>query len=68
MVKSYSDPIEALSMAIRREKEAQEFYLRVAEAAESDSTKALFKELAEEEAKHEQRLQDEYDREAMREM
>lgn len=51
---------EAWQLAIRRERAAQELYRALAE--KGPEMRELFTFLAEQEAGHEQRLQDEYDK------
>jgi rubrerythrin len=53
---------EAWQLAIRREQEARELYLALAEMATTSGMRELFEFLAKQESGHEQRLQDEYDR------
>ncbi|MBN1483295.1 MAG: hypothetical protein JXA37_01110 [Chloroflexia bacterium] len=52
---------EAWQLAIRREQEARELYLSLADMATTSGMKELFLFLAEQEQGHETRLQDEYD-------
>lgn len=52
------DVIEIIKKAIRDEKQAQEDYLRGAEAAEDPETQAIFEQLARDEEEHEQMLRD----------
>ena len=52
---------EAWQLAIRREQEARELYLSMAEMATNSGMKELFLFLADQEQGHEQRLQDEFD-------
>lgn len=53
---------DAWRMAVRQEEEAHDFYIRLAQRAADESLKALFRDLAAEEAKHRQRLEKEYRR------
>jgi uncharacterized protein YyaL (SSP411 family) len=53
---------QAWRMAIQREQDAHDFYIRMAKTATEASTKALFETLALEETKHKQRLEAEYRR------
>jgi uncharacterized protein YyaL (SSP411 family) len=53
---------QAWRMAIQREQDAHDFYVRMAKTATDASAKALFEELAAEETKHKQRLEAEYRR------
>lgn len=59
---------QAWRMAIQREREAHDFYMRMAKTASDASAKALFEELAAEETKHKQRLEAEYRRVFERDM
>jgi uncharacterized protein YyaL (SSP411 family) len=52
----------AWHLAIRREKDAHDFYEKMARSAEDAATKALFETMAEEELKHKQWLEDEFKR------
>lgn len=53
---------QAWRMAIQREQDAHDFYMRLAKTATDASAKALFETLAAEESKHKQRLEAEYRR------
>jgi len=59
---------QAWRMAIQREQDAHDFYVRMAQTATDPSAKALFEELAAEETKHKQRLEAEYRRVFERDM
>jgi hypothetical protein len=59
---------QAWRMAIQREQDAHDFYVRMAQTATDPSAKALFEELAAEETKHKQRLETEYRRVFERDM
>jgi rubrerythrin len=59
---------QAWRMAIQREQDAHDFYVRMARTATDPSAKALFEELAAEETKHRQRLEAEYRRVFERDM
>ena len=59
---------QAWLMAIQREQDAYDFYMRMAETTSDASAKALFEELAAEETKHKQRLEAEYRRVFERDM
>lgn len=60
-------PEEAVRLAMGREARAQEFYLRCAEIASDRGVKKMFEFLANEERKHLELLQQEYDRFVARE-
>jgi len=68
MVDKTSNPQEAIEIAIKREREAYEFYTRHADLFENEATKQMFRFLAEEEKKHEARLQEELDKNFLAEM
>lgn len=53
---------EAWKLAIEREKEAYEFYMRVYRTATDPAIKSLFHHLAQQEVTHRQLLEDEFDR------
>ena len=56
-------PLEqAWKLAIEREKEAHEFYMRVYRTSQDPAVKALFHHLAQQESTHQQLLEDEFDR------
>ncbi len=57
-----TEPIEILRMALEREKEAYAFYTEAAKAANHPATRATLLEMAEEEKRHIQQLEDELDR------
>ncbi len=59
---------QAWRMAIQREQDAHDFYVRMAQTATDPNAKALFEELAAEETKHQQRLEAEYRRVFERDM
>lgn len=53
---------EAWRMAIRKEQESRELYLRLKAMSEDSAARNLFDFLAKEEERHERMLQDEFDR------
>ena len=59
---------EALISAIEKEKASREFFLKAIEEVDDPAVKTLFKELAEEEKKHQERLQNEMDRGVFQDM
>ena len=68
MIDKTSDPQEAIEVAIKREREAYEFYASHAELFENEATRQMFEFLAEEEKKHEMKLQEELDKNFLSEM
>ena len=68
MLDRTTDPQEAIEIAIKREREAHEFYARHAELFDNDATRQMFLFLADEEKKHEQKLQEELDNNYLSEM
>ncbi len=61
MLDKTTDPQEAIRIAMKREREAHDFYKNHAELFENEATREMFLFLAEEELKHEERLQKELD-------
>jgi len=61
MIDKTTDPREAIRIAIKREHEAYEFYKNHTDLFENAATKEMFLFLAEEEKKHEEKLQAELD-------
>ncbi len=53
---------DAWKLAIEREKEAYEFYMRVYRTVTDPAVKSLFRHLAQQEVTHRELLEDEYDR------
>jgi rubrerythrin len=68
MIDKTTDPQEAIEIAIKREHEAYEFYKSHAELFDNAATREMFMFLAEEEKKHEQKLQQELDDNFLKEM
>ena len=68
MVDASTNPLEALQMALKREVAAEEFYLKAAKGAEEASARKMFEFLAAEERKHQRIIQDEIDRNFLKEM
>lgn len=56
---------DAIVLAMKREKDAREMYLRLADQCESESARNLFLKLASEEAKHKLMLESLYDEEIL---
>ena len=63
-----TDPREAIETAIKREREAHKFCAGHAELFDNDATRQMFLFPAEEEKKHEQKLQEELDNNYLTEM
>ena len=53
---------EAWRLAIQREQEARDFYAEMADMVEDSALKNLFAHLIEQEEKHKQLLEDEYEK------
>ena len=68
MVNASVNPLEALQMALKREVAAEEFYLHAAKSAEEASSRKMFEFLAAEERKHQRIIQDEIDKNFLKEM
>jgi rubrerythrin len=68
MVDASTNPLEALQMALKREVAAEEFYLNAAKKAEEASARKMFEFLAAEERKHQRIIQDEIDKNFLKEM
>jgi uncharacterized protein YyaL (SSP411 family) len=61
-MKALNEIPDAWRLAIQRERDAHDFYLRMAQAATDESTRSLFETLAQQETKHRQLLETEYRR------
>lgn len=68
MIDENTTPQEAIRLAIEREKSSYEFYLQAAKIAKYPGTKQMFETLAQEELKHRQTLEEELNRDYMKEM
>ncbi len=68
MIDETTTPQEAILIAMEREKEAHAFYVRAMKIARYPGTRQMFEEMAKEELKHLQRLQDELNKEYMKEV
>ena len=68
MVQADLTPLEALQLALEREKGAEEFYLKVAGRLTEESSRKMFEFLAGEERKHQRMIQDEIDKNFLKEM
>jgi uncharacterized protein YyaL (SSP411 family) len=61
-MKALNEIPDAWRLAIQRERDAHEFYQRMAQSATDESTRSLFETLAEQEFRHRQLLETEYRR------
>jgi rubrerythrin len=68
MIDMTDDPVEALRLAIKREENAYEFYMKHAKIFKNDATRKMFEALAQEEIKHKERLIAELDDRYLSEM
>ncbi len=68
MIDETTTPQEAILFAIEREKDAHKFYIQAAKIARYPGTRQMFEEMAKEELKHLQRLQDEMNMEYMKDV
>ena len=68
MLDQTTTPEEAVRMAIEREKKAHEFYIQAAKIAKYPGTQQMFEELAKEELTHITRLEDELNKEYMKDV
>ncbi|RJP73059.1 MAG: hypothetical protein C4524_15205 [Candidatus Zixiibacteriota bacterium] len=68
MIDATLNPLEALQMALKREQGAEDFYLHAAAQVDDDATRKMFEFLAAEERKHQKMIQDEIDRNFLKEM
>ncbi len=66
--KAKLSPLEALRLALEREQAAEGDYLRLAQQVLDESTRQMFEFLAGEERKHQKLIQDEIDRNFLKEM
>jgi len=68
MIDAIMNPLEALQMALKREQGAEEFYDRAASSVQDESARKMFQFLAAEERKHQRMIQDEIDKNFLKEM
>ena len=61
-------PLRALQMALLREKGAEDFYANAARNVQDESARMMFEFLAGEERKHQKIIQDEIDKNFLKEM
>jgi rubrerythrin len=68
MIDDTTTPEEAIRMAIEREKGSHEFYSQAIKIAKNPGTRQMFEFLAKEEIKHRQMLEEELNKDYMKEM
>lgn len=68
MVDADLTPLEALRLALNREEAAEEFYVSTAKRVKDEGTRKMFTFLAGEERKHQRLIQDEIDKNFLKEM
>ena len=68
MIDKTTNPQEAIEIAIRKEREAHEFYAAHAKLFKNEATRKMFEFLAAEEKHHQEKLQEELDNFIMPEM
>ena len=68
MIDDTTTPEEAIRMAIEREKGSHEFYLQAIKIAKYPGTRQMFGFLAKEEIKHRRMLEEELNKDYMKEM
>lgn len=68
MLDKAMNPLEALQLALKREQGAEEFYQGAARNVQDESARKMFEFLASEERKHQRLIQDEIDKNFLKEM
>jgi rubrerythrin len=68
MIEKTLTPLEALETAMKREKGAENFYVNAAKNVQNESARKMFEFLAAEERKHQRMIQDEIDKNFLKEM
>ena len=68
MVDKTLTPLETLQMALKREVAAEDFYTNAAQSVGEESARKMFEFLAREERKHQRLIQDEIDKNFLKEM
>lgn len=68
MVDKSLTPLEALQLALKREEGAEQFYQETAQKLEDEGARKMFEFLAGEERKHQRMIQDEIDKNFLKEM
>jgi len=68
MIDNSTTPQEAIRLAMEREKGSHEFYTQAAKIAKYPGTKQMFEFLAKEELKHRKILEEELNKDYMKEM
>jgi len=67
-ISSDMSPLEALQLALKREKASEEFYQSAVDNLKDESARRMFEFLVGEERKHQRIIQDEIDKNFMKEM
>ena len=68
MIDEKTTPQEAIRMAMEREKGSHEFYIQAAKIAKYPGTRQMFEFLAQEELKHRRILEEELNKDYLKEM
>jgi len=68
MIDATTTPQEAIRTAIEREKGSHEFYIQAAKITKYPGTKQMFESLAKEELKHRQILEEELNKDYLKEI
>lgn len=64
----FTNPLEAIRLAIKKEEEAHNFYAKAASITKDPGTRQMFEFLAREEKKHQELLEDKLDKNFLKEM
>lgn len=67
MITKDTTPVEAIKMAIEKEKMSHLFYTKASKVVDSPAAKAMFDALAREELSHIRRLEEIYEKECLQE-
>lgn len=67
MITKDTTPVEAIKMAMEKEKRSHQFYVKASSVVTNPATKAMFKSLAEEELRHLRSLEAFYEEECLQE-
>ncbi len=68
MIDATMNSLEALQIAFKREQNAEEYYQQAAGAVQDESARRMFEFLAGEERKHQKLIQEEIDKNFLKEM